>query len=83
MSLLSVNGAGGPELSSSQVGSGMSFLSMKGTGGQILSSLVVAVCIAGSLVAVLDIEDQRALGICVGVIAGIAFALSRLGIVQA
>jgi len=83
MSFLSANGAGGPELFSSQVGSRMSFLSMKGKGGQILSSVLVAACVACSLVAVLDIEDQRALGICIAVIAGVAFALSKLGIVQA
>jgi len=56
---------------------------MKGAGGRILSSVLVAACIACSLVAVLEIEDQRALGICMAVVAGIAFALSKFGFVQA
>lgn len=83
MSSTSVNGAGRLELSSSQVGSRMSGLSTKGTGRQILSSVLVAACVACSLLAVLEIEDQRALGISIVVIAGIAFALSKLGIVEA
>ncbi len=83
MNFPSVNGVDGPELSSSQVGSRMSFLSLKGTAGQVLSSVLVAACLAGSLLALLDIENQRALGICIAVIAVLAFGLSKLGFLQA
>jgi ABC-type branched-subunit amino acid transport system permease subunit len=48
----------------------------------ILSAVLVAAFLAGALLAVLETEDQRTLGICVLAIAGLAVAAAKLGIVQ-
>jgi len=60
----------------------MTMISMKGTAGQIISSILVTVFLAGSLIAILEIEDQRELGICVAVIAVLSFIMPRLGILR-
>jgi ABC-type branched-subunit amino acid transport system permease subunit len=54
----------------------------KRAGGQILSSVLVAAFLDCSLIAVLEIEDQRALGICVLVIAALACLVPKAGILQ-
>lgn len=60
----------------------MTMLSIKGSAGQIISSILVTIFLVGSLIAVLEIEDQRALGICVAVIAVLAFLAPKLGILR-
>jgi ABC-type branched-subunit amino acid transport system permease subunit len=82
MSFLSMNSTNGQELSSVPVKTDMSFFSTKSTGWRILSSILTAAFFVCSLIAVLEIEDQRALGICVLTIAGLAYAAPKLGILQ-
>lgn len=60
----------------------MNELFTRRAGGQILSSSLVATIFACSLIAVLEIEDQRALGICVLVIAALAYLVPKVGILQ-
>ncbi|MFZ8393372.1 hypothetical protein ACO1MB_14045, partial [Staphylococcus aureus] len=60
----------------------MSTPATKGAAGPIFSAILIAAFLAGSLLAVLETENQRVLGICVLAIATLAFAAAKLGIVQ-
>jgi ABC-type branched-subunit amino acid transport system permease subunit len=60
----------------------MSLLPTKGAVGPILSSVLIAAIMACALVAALEVEDQLGLSLGVLVVATLALAASKLGIVE-